>query len=320
MRSGRAGGTSLGVPSHRLPPGLHAQHSFFPLPLVPVSKPVHCHGRRQSQRQDRARRLHEEMNEAVLSLNWLQGFGFSAPPAGRLSPLQLDSLERIRNLASAASDLGDLARAPTQEAALRDLLHGKTEYFEPSSPVSLAPYNLELISLPASLVDAPRAENLLGQDDLRYLQEQERIVRTEKPDTSHITPFWDPALKNNPRNYRKFLQKLNSIGYLEFTLEPQEFAGVFFVWKSDKKRIRMIVDGRAANAQFHEPPSVSLSTAETFSRIEIAMPQELVHDHGARREYMEQIQVCAGLSDVKDCFHRIKQPRWLAKVFLFYAN
>ena len=59
-------------------------------------------------------------------------------------------------------------------------------------------------------------------------------------------PYWDPALRHSPRNSRKLIQKLNAIKYLEFTLSPSQHAGVFFVWESDRKRIRMIVDARPA--------------------------------------------------------------------------
>ena len=120
-------------------------------------------------------------------------------------------------------------------------------------------------------------------------------------------PYWDPALRHNPRNYRKFIKRLCDIKYLEFTLEPSNHAGVFFVWKSDKKKIRMIVDARPANSVFADPPGVSLSTAETFAKIEVEGGAPYDFDFG----------LFAGLSDVKDCFHRIKQPRWLAKHFCF---
>ena len=45
-------------------------------------------------------------------------------------------------------------------------------------------------------------------------------------------------------------------------------------WKSDRQKIRMIVDTRPANAVFRDPPSVALATAETFSKIEINFGEE----------------------------------------------
>ena len=131
----------------------------------------------------------------------------------------------------------------------------------------------------------------------------------EDPGTEHsksFKPYWDPALKNNACNYRRFIQKLHNIGYLDYTFSPSQHAGVFFVWKSDKQKIRMIVDARPANADFRDPPGVSLATAETFSKIEVTGSSDDVDD----------FSLYAGLSDVKDCFHRVKQPRWLSKWLL----
>ena len=151
-------------------------------------------------------------------------------------------------------------------------------------------------------------------DDRRYLEVQERMLRSgdQMVSDSHISPYWDPALKNNQRNYRKFIHKLNSVGYLDFTLSPCQHAGVFFVWKSDKQKIRMIIDARPANAVFQEPPGVALATAETFSKIEV--------DFGIRATGQAELLgppfgLHVGLSDVKDCFHRIRQPRWLSRYF-----
>ena len=290
---------------------------IFPLPLVEMPTRRQTFGRRQAQRQSLRRRIHFEMNETIRSLNWMHGFSSSDSSPGHPNQIQGEVLGRIRRLVEDAGNLGGLSHPPSMEAALGSLLQGRTDYFEPSSPVSLAPYNLELISLPSSLKGAPRAEDLLGADDLRYLKEQERIIRAEPPKKFQVAPYWDPALKYNQRNYRKFLQKLNDISYLDFTLEPSDHAGVFFVWKSDGKRIRMIIDGRSANRRFYDPPSVSLSTAETFSKIEIEIPEELVHDHVQKEAFLDSIRIYAGLSDVKDCFHRIRQPRWLAKFFCF---
>ena len=76
----------------------------------------------------------------------------------------------------------------------------------------------------------------------------------------------------------------------------------------------MIVDARPANAIFRDPPGVALATAETFSKIEIDFGEECdLHKLGTDPSFGLHV----GLSDVKDCFHRIKQPRWLSKYFCF---
>jgi hypothetical protein len=68
----------------------------------------------------------------------------------------------------------------------------------------------------------------------------------------------------------------------------------------------MIIDARPANRSFLDPPGISLATAETFAKFEV---------EPVDGQFPDGFNLFAGLSDVKDCFHRIKQPRWLAKHF-----
>ena len=283
---------------------------LFPLPRPPPLAMCRGLSRGASQRLSRKVRIHNELRETISALNWMHTGDFDSQPTGLTNPLQQEVLDRVNNMIDLAGDLGDLRHLPSQEAALRELLHGQDGYAEPSVPASLAPFKLELISLPQDLRGAPRAEDLLPMEDRRYLEVQERMLRSDLGSRSESVskPYWDPALKNNPRNYRRFIQKLHNIEYLEYTLSPSQHAGVFFVWKSDRQKIRMIVDARPANSEFVDPPGVSLSTAETFAKFEVEDgPGGLTDDFG----------LFVGLSDLKDCFHRIKQPRWLSKHFCF---
>ena len=167
--------------------------------------------------------------------------------------------------------------------------------------------------MPESLEGSPDVVDLLPTDARRFLEAPERMVRQGPETECEVTPYWDPVLRRSPKEYRQCIQYLDKIGYLDFTLTPQERAGVFFVHKSDRQRIRLIIDGRRANARLHQPPGVSLATAETFARA------ELEHDNGPGSPGglldFEGIRVSIGLSDVKDCFHRMRQPRWLREFF-----
>ena len=293
-----------------------AGRGLFPLPFsIPDSQTGRA-SRRQAQRRSLRHRIDFELSETLQALNWMQGYGFCQQSLVR-SPnlLQAEVIERVQGLVERAGDLGELQHPFSPEAALKSLLHGRSDYHEPTSPIALAPFDLELISLPATLKDAPRAEDLLPEEDLLYLKEQERMFRPEQESLEFFKPYWDPASKHNPRKYRSFIKKLDSIGYLKYTLNPTEMAGVFFVKKSDGRRIRMIIDGRGANLRLRDPPSVALSTSETFSRIEMDVPEELIHDEVGRKAYFSSTTVYAGLSDVKDCFHRIRQPDWMCKLF-----
>ena len=149
----------------------------------------------------------------------------------------------------------------------------------------------------------------------QYLESPELMVRDEPPEET-IKPYWDPALKGNRKNYRTLMQRLHKIGYLRYTtFKPLARAGMFFVHKSDKKKIRLIVDARPANQLFHSPPSVQLCTSEGFACIEIEVPPHILPGTDDFRRHLEGRGLYFGLADVKDCFHRMRQPAWLSRYF-----
>lgn len=139
-----------------------AGRGLFPLPFsIPDSQTGRA-SRRQAQRRSLRHRIDFELSETLQALNWMQGYGFCQQSLVR-SPnlLQAEVIERVQGLVERAGDLGELQHPFSPEAALKSLLHGRSDYHEPTSPIALAPFDLELISLPATLKDAPRAEDLL---------------------------------------------------------------------------------------------------------------------------------------------------------------
>ena len=167
------------------------------------------------------------VKEAVEGLTWMAGHTFLHGTVGEPDALQVEVLQRIQDLALDAGRLGSLERVPSPEAALRELLKGKSEYSRPDIPVALAPYNLERISLPSSLHDLPEAKDLLPVDARRFLLGEELMLRDgEIVDTPK--PYWDPVLANNKHHYRSFIQKLDSIGLLQDTQKPKNQVGAFF--------------------------------------------------------------------------------------------
>ena len=241
-------------------------------------------------------------------------------PRNVVAPAQQRVLDRVHELVVKAGDLGDLRHPLSQEAALRELLRGRSDYHSPTDPIALAPFKQELVSLPESLHCAPTAISLLGGSDRLYLEEEGRMLRERPPEHIAIRPYWDPSLRYNRRTYRGFMRRLRGLGYLEFTRAPLEEAGIFFVLKSDRKHLRMIVDARRANSVFREPPGVDLCSAEGFARIEVEDLAECkVHDGNFPGDdaFPGDWGLYVGLSDVKDAFHRMKQPRWLSRYFCF---
>lgn len=196
------------------------------------------------------------------------------------------------------------------------LLRGRSEYGS-DRPTTLAVCRLERISMPQSLVGAPLAEDLLSGDARRYLQDPKQMLKAEHEIEPEVCcPYWDPQLRGDARLYKRFVKKLHFAGYLTYTQNPKAFCGVFFVKKSDDK-IRMIIDARNTNRMFREPPGVDLLTADGFSRVEVEVPEGLEPGTQLYEDHVRSVKVSMGLSDVKDCFHRLRQPKWLAEYFCF---
>jgi hypothetical protein len=157
--------------------------------------------------------------------------------------------------------------------------------------------------------------------DARYFLEcqSERVLRSPESyealcrDSPPSQPYTDPKLKFNLKVCRNFVRRLCVIGFWHFTVNPKEVAGVFFVWKSNRTKIRVIATARRGKRHFLERPGVSLSTAEGLSRIEVALRDHLrLHSEEARR-LLEDTVARRGLADVQDCFHRLRSPKWLAE-------
>ena len=64
---------------------------------------------------------------------------------------------------------------------------------------------------------------------------------------------------------------------------------------------------------------MQLCTAEGFARIEIEAPASLQPGTAAFNEFLRRQGLYFGLADVKDCFHRMRQPPWLSEYFCWDA-
>ena len=118
------------------------------LPTLPgrVSRP-------SQQRHHRRRRLVHDQNDAIRALNWMAGF---AGQEGR-ADTSADSAEvhalierRVRNAHASIKAI------PAEQAALRELLQGRSIYMEGAARANLTGFStVASISLPTTLVDSP---------------------------------------------------------------------------------------------------------------------------------------------------------------------
>lgn len=165
--------------------------------------------------------------------------------------MQNEVLGRVHQLCKLSVDVGTFAERSSPEAALRALLQGRSEYHTPDFPV--ARFDLERISLPDALEGVLEVASLLPEKARQYLESPQLMIKPEDLEEEPIVPYMDPALRDR-KNYKALIEKLHGLGYLRFTRTPKARAGIFFVHKSDKKKIRLIVDARPANQMFKSPP------------------------------------------------------------------
>ena len=86
---------------------------------------------------------------------------------------------------------------------------------------------------------------------------------------------------------------------------------MFFVRKSDVVPQRRIIDGRRANARLATLPSVRLCSPESFAKAEVMFDDDVNLNFPGR----EALELNIGLSDIRDCFHRLHQPQWMQEYF-----
>ena len=286
------------------------ERSLFPLPFFACpAKKFGC-SRPVKQRRDRIRRAVENCNEAIFGLNWLSGHRDCIPDGILVDGLQQLVMARVDGLVQCQKPSGAIDRP---EAALRSLLKGASPYDLGISNETLAPYQYDLVSVPQDIKGCPDLVDVLDAHDRSFLeQERELMMKSaSEVESSKLVPYWDPVLKHNKRAYYRLVRRLQQIGYFTYTLDPKCKIGVFFVWKSSRTRLRMITDARSANRLFKEPPGVSLMTGEGLGRIEVACGETVFSDPDA----IDALSIYIGLSDVRDCFHRMRVPQWLAKYF-----
>ena len=100
------------------------------------------------------------------------------------------------------------------------MLKGKSEYHRPEDPVALAPFSLERISLPDSLVGLPDAVDLLPDDARQYLEGGEHMLRDDVA-LDAPKPYWDPLLAKNQKITASSSRSLTASVFFS-TLEPRK--------------------------------------------------------------------------------------------------
>ena len=207
------------------------------------------------------------------------------------------------------------------QVAFKTLLRGRTVYGETTAGENLAPYGAAPVSLPldvSNTTDVYELVDTVGQEFLA--REGERMLRPQaEVDTDEVLkslrPHSDPKLIGHRRRYAAFLRDLDGRHMLDWTTQPRERVGVFFVYKKEKLSLRMILDARRSNRHFRRAPHVSLVTGEGLSSIEVDLADPRSVSGEAWDDLHRAGTVTFGISDIKDAFHRLRLPLWTRPFF-----
>ena len=137
-------------------------------------------------------------------------------------------------------------------------------------------------------------------------------VAAEDAAFGRTRPYWDPALTNNRRKKMQLMHALLDLGLVRVMPlgSCKEEAGLFLVKKPGKTHSRFIVDARRANRLFVAPPGLSMCTAETFARLEVAAERVAAPAPSSSAD-----AAALGLCDVRDAFHRFRIAPELSAYF-----
>ena len=183
-------------------------------------------------------------SEAAHSLNWLSGVDGNGPATTPPKPdLQKRVLADIRSLTSEVRPAEPLFKPVCADAALRELLRGRSVYdTEDGFSSTMASFNPRLVSLPEleEVQESPDVRSVCPEDVSFWLEgNQERMLRCPFERESlerlrEIQIYTDPVLIRNRKGYERFIRKLNNLGLVCFVREKCCDVGLFFVKKKNR--------------------------------------------------------------------------------------
>lgn len=83
-------------------------------------------------------------------------------------------------------------------------------------------------------------------------------------------PYWDPTLAADRSKRLELYRVVASKGLLVLRKRINSRCGIFFVWKSGHKGIRLIIDAREAHACHRRPPRAFLGSASAIGELQIS--------------------------------------------------
>ena len=180
---------------------------MLPLPLLEV--PAFGKGGAQRSRRGSLRAVTRVANGALCALHSLLGYGVadahSIPGLSRCAlheSVRAEVLERSLLFEPASNAPG----SSSEEAALKELLRGRSVYEVGQVGCAVKPYGSGPVSLPKYLDNCLRLEDSLPSEYLLFLEGNHERVRNPDPELVGIKPYFDVVLERNRRNYVRFIR------------------------------------------------------------------------------------------------------------------
>ena len=188
--------------------------------------------------------------------------------------------------------------------AVHELLHvDLSTYVEEEVRSTVRSYCRESVSLPETGAKVFQAEELLDDTGREILLDpQGHLFAGELLQETKMKPYMDEILRQDSSMYHQFVYDLWSKGMLTFGRRKRAEITPFFVAKKDG-RLRLVLDCRATNLHFKNPPDIAMAAGYTFGQLCV---------DGGEKVYTAQ-------SDIKDYFYSIGLPEYLYNFFCLPA-
>jgi hypothetical protein len=273
----------------------------FPLPAVPEPRPCSSRSRRLQQRASQGAAATELANNAIRSLNNLHMCLPSRVPPKTRNPTSIYRKSTLRAVAHVHSCaklyVSRLASSSADGPSDDDL------FLRDTRDLFTASYACTSDALPLT-ADAVALPSEPASVDLLDILPPELARRYSTPRPELFVPKGErkrqpqAVLVRSPADYAAIIRRMHGLGMVVFTTKPKVVNGIFGTAKSGGA-IRLVVDGRRANAAFAPSPKVELPTPDLLARLQ-ADPDKVLY---------------AAKADLDNYYHRIRVPAWMHPYF-----
>ena len=276
----------------------------FPLPVVQVPGPCSSSSRRVRQRARRAAAETELANSALRALNSMY-CSLSSTHMLTSNPTHPSSCT-LRAVELVQSSCRRFVRrlGASDGAALCETTPFSSQ--DTGGPFAAAyafstdarPLSADSVSLPSAPGSVDLLDILPPDIARRYAEPSADLFRPP----SEVKPAPAACLVKSGDDYVRILRRMLALGMVCFTLEPKVVNGLFGTPKSDGS-LRLVFDGRRANATFTDAPSVELPGPDLLAKLECEADGDIF----------------VAKADLDSYYHRIRLPVWMRPYFALPA-